>query len=48
MMMVEGRGVLLLHYTFRKKGKTGQYKKWKEDFKASSDIWELLKNIIDL
>jgi len=34
----DGRGVLLLHYTFRKKGKTRQYKNWKEDFKASNGI----------
>lgn len=42
----DGRGVLLLHYTFRKKGKTQQYKNWKEGFKASKGIWELVKNII--
>jgi len=43
----DGRGVLLLRYTFRKKGKTRQYKNWKKDLKASNGIWELVKNIID-
>ena len=38
---------MLLRYIFRKKSKKRQYKNWKEDFKASNGIWELVKIIID-